>query len=81
MLSGEAPGPPLEDIMPEIRAPTMPISAGTDVERDFNVLYERVARGRVEHWNVPDAHHTRAIREHAREYERRVVGFLDEALR
>jgi hypothetical protein len=31
-------------------------------------------------WNLPDAQHTHAIREHADEYEQRVVGFLNEAL-
>jgi cob(I)alamin adenosyltransferase len=29
---------------------------------------------------VPDAAHTHAIRSHAREYERRVAAFFDEAL-
>jgi hypothetical protein len=36
--------------------------------------------GTVEHWNLPDAHHTHAIREHPQEYEQRVVGFFNEAL-
>ena len=81
VLSGDAPGPPLEDLVGRIAAPTLLVSAGTAEERDFNVLYERAAGGRVEHWNLPDTHHTRAIREHPVDYERRVVGFLDEALR
>jgi fermentation-respiration switch protein FrsA (DUF1100 family) len=79
-LSGDPPGPPLEDLVQEIEAPTLLISAGTDVERDFNVLYDDAARGPVEHWNLPDAQHTHAIREHPEEYERRVVGFFNEAL-
>ena len=81
VLSGDAPGPALEDAVARIRTPTLMISAGTDVERDFNVLYDRAARGPVEHWNLPRAHHTRAIREHRAVYERRVVGFLDRGLR
>ena len=81
VLSGDAPDPPLEGLVGRFAAPTLLVSAGRAEERDFNLLYERAARGRVEHWNLPDAHHTRAIREHAVEYERRVVGFFDEALR
>jgi hypothetical protein len=81
VLSGDPPGPPLEDLIARVKPPTLLISAGTAEERDFNVLYEKAARGRVEHWNLPDAHHTAAIREQRVQYERRVVGFLDDALR
>jgi hypothetical protein len=81
VLSGDPPGPPLEDLIARVKPPTLLISAGTAEERDFNVLYEKAARGRVEHWNLPDAHHTAAIREERTQYERRVVGFLDDALR
>jgi uncharacterized protein len=80
VLSGDPPGPPLEDLIARVKPPTLLISAGTAEERDFNVLYEKAARGRVEHWNLPDAHHTAAIREERAQYERRVVGFLDDAL-
>jgi hypothetical protein len=37
--------------------------------------------GPVEHWNLPGADHTDAIHEQRAEYEPRVVGFFDEALR
>jgi hypothetical protein len=80
VLSGDAPGPPLEDMIARVRAPTLMISAGEQVERDYNVLYERAASRPVEHWNLPAAHHTHAIREHPEEYERRVVSFFDDAL-
>jgi pimeloyl-ACP methyl ester carboxylesterase len=81
VTSGDGPGPPLEDLVPKITAPTLMISAGTDIEREFNDLYERAAGGRIAHWSLPRAHHTRAIRERPRAYERTVVGFLDRALR
>jgi hypothetical protein len=81
VLSGDPPGPPLEDAIARVTSPTLLISAGTDIERDFNVLYDRAARGPVEHWNLPEAHHTDAIREHPEEYERRVVSFFDAAVR
>jgi alpha/beta superfamily hydrolase len=41
---------------------------------------DEAARGQVEHWNMPEAHHTDAIREFAGEYDRRVVGFFAAAL-
>ena len=66
--------------MRKIGAPTLLISAGTDVERDFNVLYDEAAGASVEHWNLPDAVHTHAIRSHRADYEQRVVSFLDAAL-
>ena len=44
VLSGDPPGPPLEDLMARIEQPTLLISAGTDVERDFNVIYDKAAR-------------------------------------
>jgi hypothetical protein len=78
VVSGDAPGPPLEDLVKRVAAPTLLISAGTDVEREFNVHYERAAGGRVEHWNLPDAVHTHAIHSHTEVYEARVVAFFDE---
>jgi uncharacterized protein len=80
VLSGDSPGPPLEDLIARVESPTLLISAGTVAERDFNVLYDGAAGDSVEHWNLPDATHTRAIRSHREAYERRVVGFLNEAL-
>jgi hypothetical protein len=81
VTSGDSPGPPLEDMIARVQSPTLLISAGEGVERDFNVLYDRAARGPVQHWNLPDAHHTDAIHEYPDQYERRVVSFLDDALR
>jgi hypothetical protein len=79
VTSGDSPGPPLEDLVRHIEQPTLLVSSGTDVERDFNVLYDDAAGGSVEHWNLPGAQHTHGIREEP-EYERRVVDFLNEAL-
>jgi hypothetical protein len=63
-----------------MRTPTLLVSTGTDVERDFGELYDRAGSDRVEVWQLPHADHTRAIRQ-APAYERRVVGFLDRQLR
>jgi uncharacterized protein len=81
VLSGDSPGPALEDQVARIASPLLLISAGDDVERDFNVDFAHAARAPVEHWNLPEAKHTAAIRQRPAEYERRVVAFFDEALR
>ena len=81
VLTGDAPGRPLADLVPKIRAPMLLISGERHEEYDFNVTYARLARGRAEHWNLPDTQHTHGLRDHPREYERRVAAFFDAALR
>ena len=44
------------------------------------MLYDEAATGPVEHWNLPDAQHTHAIRAEPEDYERRVVGLFNAAL-
>jgi pimeloyl-ACP methyl ester carboxylesterase len=80
VLTGDAPGTRLADSMPRIDAPVLLVSAGAAAERDFNVLYDHVGGSGVQHWNLPDAHHTQAIHEHRDEYEQRVTEFFDGAL-
>jgi uncharacterized protein len=81
IASGAHAGPPLEDMIKRISRPLLLVSAGREQEYDFNVKYDRAAGSRpVEHWNVPDAGHTGAIRDAAPAYERRVTAFFDRAL-
>ena len=81
ITSGAHAGPPLEDMIKRVTRPLLLVSAGRHEERDFNLKYDRDAGSRpVEHWNVPEAGHTGAIRDAAPEYERRVTAFLDRAL-
>jgi dienelactone hydrolase len=80
VLSGDPPGPPLEDLVARIETPTLLISAGEAEEHEFNVLYERAGSDAVMHWNLPGAQHTHALREQPQEYEQRVLSFLDRAL-
>jgi uncharacterized protein len=82
VLSGYSPGPPLEDSVPRISpTPLLLIAAGGfRTEIDFNRHYAGVANEPFTHWELPDVGHTAAVRERPREYERRVVGFFDEAL-
>ena len=81
ITSGAHAGPPLEDMIKRVTRPLLLISAGRHEERDFNLKYDRDAGSRpVEHWNVPEAGHTGAIRDTAPDYERRVTAFFDRAL-
>jgi alpha/beta superfamily hydrolase len=83
VLSGSVPGEPLEELVARISpTPLLLIAAGKGVaqERDFNRLYAAAAREPVELWDLPEVHHTAAVRERSREYEQRVVGFFDRAL-
>jgi hypothetical protein len=80
VTSGDPPGPALEDEVARIESPALLISAGTAEEREFSDLYDRAAGPSVEHWNLPDAVHTHAIRSHRKEYEERVGAFFDRAL-
>ena len=43
-------------------------------------LYANAAREPVEFWGLPEGRHTAALRERPEEYERRVIGFFDDAL-
>jgi uncharacterized protein len=79
--TGDTPSRTLADLVPEIEAPTLLVSAGTQQERDANVIFDRVANDRTEHWNLPEAGHTSAVRDFPRAYERKVTAFLDEELR
>jgi uncharacterized protein len=81
ITSGAKSGPPIEDMIKRISHPLLLVSAGREQEYDFNVKYDRAADSRaVEHWNLPRAGHTGAIRDAARAYERRVTAFFDAAL-
>jgi uncharacterized protein len=81
IASGAHAGPPLEDMIKRITRPLLLVSAGRHEERDFNLEYDREAGSRpVEHWNLPEAGHTGAIRDAAPAYERRVTAFFDRAL-
>jgi hypothetical protein len=80
LWSGQAPSRPLGDVVRDITSPTLLISAGTDAERDFNRTYAAEAAEFLTHWNLPQAAHTGALRRYPAPYERRVVGFLRQAL-
>jgi dipeptidyl aminopeptidase/acylaminoacyl peptidase len=82
VLSNEKPSPSLSTEIARIAPrPVFLISSGESFERDANRLYARQARGPVTLWELPNGQHTRAQQEHPEQYEQRVLGFFDRALR
>jgi uncharacterized protein len=78
--SGAHPGPALEDMVKRISRPLLLVAAGPP-EKPYVEAYDRAAGDRpVELWYLPDVGHTAAIRQVAREYERRIAAFFDGAL-
>jgi uncharacterized protein len=83
VLSGESPGRPLQDLVAEVSpTPLLLVATGASIPQElvYGRLYAAAAKEPVELWELPDVHHTAAIRERRAEYERRVVGFFDRAL-
>ena len=72
----------LTDLVPQITQPLFLIWApnGGNVET-MNPEYFRLAAGPKQIWSIPDAKHVQGITAHPQEYERRVIGFFDRALR
>jgi poly(3-hydroxybutyrate) depolymerase len=80
LTSGSHAGPVLEDAVEHITSPLMLVSAGP-TEKPYGEAYDRAAGDRpLEHWYLPHASHTAAIRQAAPAYERRVTAFFDAAL-
>jgi hypothetical protein len=68
----------IEGIAPR---PLLLLSAGRGTEARANEHYKRSGGAATELWNLPAASHAAALRTDPAGYERRVVGFLDRALR
>jgi hypothetical protein len=81
VFSNTPPPPKLTALVPRIEQPLFLIWApnGGNMET-MNPEYYRRAGGPKQIWEIPDAKHIGGITAHPREYERRVVGFFDEAL-
>jgi pimeloyl-ACP methyl ester carboxylesterase len=81
-ISGTRPAPSLLPSMPRIAPrPALLIAGGGDpLEIPTNRAYRDAGGPTAELFELPDAGHTAGLLRHPREYERRVIGFLDEAL-
>jgi uncharacterized protein len=80
-LSGESRPPSLETLVPRISPrPLMIVSTGRAYEQTMGRVWFAAAKEPKQLYELPDAPHTRGLAAHPREYESRVVGFLDRAL-
>jgi pimeloyl-ACP methyl ester carboxylesterase len=81
VFSSTSPPASLLDLSAKIDAPMLLIAApNSGVGEKLNRDYARVAGANATLWEVPEASHMGAIKERPAEYERRVLGFFDEAL-
>jgi uncharacterized protein len=82
VFSNHAPPAHLADLVPRIAPrPVMLIQApNTKNGERLNDDYYRAARAPKVGWTIPESRHTGGIEARPAEYERRVVGFFDEAL-
>jgi fermentation-respiration switch protein FrsA (DUF1100 family) len=82
LFSNTSPPPSLEDLSGRISSPVFFIYAdpGSGGEAELTQSYYDAAREPKEIWLVPGAGHTDGIEARPEEYERRVVGFFDDAL-
>ena len=81
-ISGERPAPSLTGLVPRIAPrPVLLIASGGDpVEIPVNRRYRDLAGPTAELYEIPEAGHTAGLAARPREYEQRVIGFLDQAL-
>ena len=81
-ISGTRPAPSLVGVVGRIAPrPVLLIAGGrAPGEVDVNRRYLAAAGSTAELWEIPDAGHTSGMHVHPREYERRVVSFLERAL-
>ena len=81
-ISGTRPAPSLVGVVGRIAPrPVLLIAGGrAPGEVDVNRRYLAAAGSTAELWEIPDAGHTSGMHVHPREYEERVVSFLERAL-
>lgn len=81
-LSGLSPPRPLADGVRRGRAPVLLVTAGERPDEGYAAAALRAAApARVSVWTVPGSDHTAGLSTAPAEWERRVVGFLDRALK
>jgi uncharacterized protein len=82
VFSNHAPPASLKDLAAEVDEPLLLIAAPNAPNgEELNRLYARAAGDNATLWEIPEARHVGGIDARPEEYERRVVGFFDEALR
>ena len=82
VFSNHAPPASLRDLAAQAEQPLLLIGAPNSGHgEELNRLYARAAGDNATLWELPEARHVGGIDARPEEYERRVVGFFDEALR
>ncbi len=81
-ISGMEPSRSLMGLIPRIapRPVLLVASGGFPAEIPASRLYQRAGGASVQLWELPDSGHTAGLRTRPAAYERRTVGFLDQAL-
>jgi uncharacterized protein len=81
-ISGTRPSPSLVGLMPSIapRSVLLIAGGGAPDEIPANRAYRDAGGSTTQLWERPEAGHTAGLRTGGPEYERRTIGFLDEAL-
>jgi hypothetical protein len=82
VLANRMPPEGLVDVMPRIAPrPVLLISGGRgNADEELNAVYRTAGGATAVHWEIPRAGHTGGLAAAPDEYERRVVGFFDQAL-
>jgi uncharacterized protein len=82
LFTGDAPPPDLEQAVARIAPrPVFLIYAGHPVGgEELNARFYAAAHAPKQIWRIADAQHTGGLERHPREYERRVIAFLDDAV-
>ena len=77
--SGHTPPAHLDGLVAKLEQPTLLIAAPNSPNGEkLNRLYAKGSRAEL--WEIPESDHVQGIKARPAEYERRVVGFFDEAL-
>jgi pimeloyl-ACP methyl ester carboxylesterase len=81
-IAGTPPSPSLIGLMPDIAPRRVLLIAGGGFPDEIptNRAYRDAGGPTTQLWERPEAGHTAGLKTHPAEYERRTVGFLDEAL-
>ena len=82
VFTSDLPPQTLNSLVPKIEGATFFVygEKGQPVEKPANDEFYKVARGTKQIWEVPGAGHVGGLEAQPQEYERRIVGFFDEAL-
>ena len=82
MFANSSPPANLKSLTPKIEAPVLLIAAPNSPQGEkLNRVYARAGGDNVALWEIPEAGHMGGYDARPQEYERRVVGFFDGALR